>query len=96
MKWAVEWPEPRTLEARITCTRKCDDDLGWSSSGVEVLVDSMDDSFCHSLAAWPAGGYVLGADRQLLYVCSPSRNEVFFDEEELFSFLRERAHSMSN
>lgn len=89
MKWAVEWPEPLSLEARASCAQKCDQDLGWSPK-VEVLVDNMADDLCHGLGAWPACGYVIGADRQMLYICAPARNEVFFEEEELFRYLRSR------
>jgi hypothetical protein len=93
MRWAVEWPEAQSLADRRGYAKTCDSDLGWSRSGVDILVDGMNDSFCHSLAAWPAGGYVLGPDRQLLYVCAPPRSEVFFEEEQLFSFLREKGRA---
>lgn len=87
MKWAVEWPEPRSLDARIACAQKCDADLGWSPE-VEILVDDMDNGFCDSFGAWPAGGYVLGPGGRLLFVCAPPRDAVFFDVEELFRYLR--------
>lgn len=86
MKWAVEWPEPRSLEARISCARRWDEDLGWSPA-VRVFVDSMDDGCCRFLGAWPAGGYVLAPDGRLLFVCAPSRSDVFFEPEELFDYL---------
>lgn len=94
MKWAVEWPEPQSLEARIACAQKCDQDLGWSPT-VEVMVDGMGDDFCHGLGAWPAGGYVIGPDRRLLYVCAPSQSDVFFEEEQLFGYLRSRHWSVA-
>jgi len=87
MKWAVEWPEPATLAERITCARKCDEDLGWSPE-VLLLVDDMDNTFCKVFAAWPAGVYVLSPDRKLLFVGAPTTYDVFFDIEELFCFLR--------
>mmetsp|Transcript_90437 Transcript_90437/g.210412 ORF Transcript_90437/g.210412 Transcript_90437/m.210412 type:complete len:91 (+) Transcript_90437:148-420(+) len=87
MKWAVEWPEPQSLEARISCAKTCDADLGWSPE-VQVLVDGMEDQFCHAFAAWPAGGYVLDSAAQLLFVCSPPKGDIFFDEAKLFAFLR--------
>jgi len=87
MKWAIEWPEPQSLEARIACAKTCDGDLGWSPQ-VKIFVDGMDDNFCQSFGAWPAGGYVLDAAGKLLFVCSPPRSDVFFDEEVLFNYLR--------
>lgn len=90
MKWDVEWPEPKTLEERIACARTCDKDLGWSPA-VEVLVDGMQDTFCEAFKAWPAGGYVLGGGGELLFTCAPPRNDVLFDVEELFAFLRSMA-----
>lgn len=87
MKWAVEWPEPQTLEERLACARRCDEDLGWSPH-VEVLVDDLDDELCVALGAWPAGGYVFAHGGQLLLACAPARGEIFFQEEELFAFLR--------
>lgn len=87
MKWAIEWPEPQTLDERIACAKKCDADLGWSPE-VEVLVDGMDDGFCHSFKAWPAGGYVFDPNGHLLFVCAPPQGNVFFDVDELFQYLR--------
>jgi len=87
MKWAIEWPEPSSLDARIACARTCDADLHWSPD-VEVLVDGMDDGFCYAFGAWPAGGFVLGSGGELLFVCAPPTGEVFFDSEELFESLR--------
>merc|ERR1712048_1515352 len=77
MKWAIEWPEPESLDARIACAQTCDTDLGWSPQ-VQVFVDGMEDSFCHSFGAWPAGGYVVDAAGELLFVCSPLQEDVFF------------------
>lgn len=88
MKWAVEWPEPRNIDARITCAKKCDADLGWSPD-VEVLVDGMTNEFCSSFGAWPANGYVLSPQGQLLFVCDPPKGSIFFDVERLFQFLRD-------
>jgi hypothetical protein len=88
MKWAVEWPEPSTLEARIDCATKCDAELGWSPE-VDVLVDGMDDQFCKTFGAWPAGGYVLSPQGHLLFVCEPPRGAILFDVEKLFQYLRE-------
>lgn len=87
MKWQVEWPEPLSLDERVACARKCDADLGWSPR-VQVLVDGMEDSFCHEFGAWPAGGFVVGRTGELLFVCQPPQGGVFFEEEELFSYLR--------
>lgn len=89
MKWAIEWPEPQTLDARIACAQTCDADLGWSPQ-VRVLVDGMGDGFCHGFGAWPASGYVVNAEGELLFVCSPPKGEVFFDVQHLFAFLRAR------
>mmetsp|Transcript_6212 Transcript_6212/g.13706 ORF Transcript_6212/g.13706 Transcript_6212/m.13706 type:complete len:99 (-) Transcript_6212:153-449(-) len=94
MKWSVEWPEPTTLDERLACARKCDEDLGWTPS-VEVLLDGMDDAFCHSFAAWPASGYVLGPQGELLYICLPERNEVFFRFDALFEFLLQRQEMLN-
>lgn len=87
MKWAIEWPEPQTLEARIACAKTCDADLGWSPE-VSVLVDGMDDNFCHTFGAWPAGGYVLSSRAELLYVCAPPRGDAFFPIDDLIHYLR--------
>lgn len=87
MKWAVEWPEPRSLEARVACAQRCEKDLDWSPE-VQVFVDTMDDGFCNALGAWPAGGYVLEPGGRLLFVCAPPRDTIFFDTEELFGYLR--------
>lgn len=90
MQWAIEWPEPQSLDARIACAARCDSDLGWSPE-VEVLVDGMDDSLCHTLGAWPTGGYVLGPEAELLFVCVARQGEARFDLDQLFQFLRTRA-----
>lgn len=88
MKWAVEWPEPKSLSERIACARACDSDLGWSPD-VKLFVDDMDDCLCHSLGAWPAGCYVLDTTCNLLFVSAPPRGEIFADVEKLFEFLRQ-------
>lgn len=88
MKWSVEWPEPTCLAERLQCAQRCDADLQWSPH-VEVLVDGMEDAFCHAFAAWPAGGYVLRPGGELGFVCAPPQGGVFFDEELLFDYLRE-------
>lgn len=92
MKWAVEWPEPKNLEQRIACAKRCDEDLGWSPT-VQLFVDSMDDNFCKMFRAWPAGCYVLLPTRQLLFIGAPKTHEVFFDIERLFGFLRKLSSS---
>mmetsp|Transcript_2951 Transcript_2951/g.4844 ORF Transcript_2951/g.4844 Transcript_2951/m.4844 type:complete len:113 (-) Transcript_2951:254-592(-) len=86
MKWAVEWPSPQSLDERLMYAKKCDEELGWSPV-VEVLVDGMDDAFCHAFAAWPASGYVLGPSGRLLYVLAPENDEVFFRTDALIDFL---------
>jgi len=87
MKWAVEWPEPKTLEERIARAERCDEDLGWSPH-VALFVDGMCNDFCRTFSAWPTGCYVLSPTRQLLFVAEPETHEVFFDLEKLFEFLR--------
>ena len=87
MKWAVDWPEPRTLKERIACTSRCDQDLGWSPE-VTLFVDTMDNEFCRTFGTWPVGCYVLSPTRRLLFVGEPKTHDVFFDIEQLFSFLR--------
>ena len=87
MKWAVEWPEPRTFEERIACACKCDQDLGWSPE-VTFFVDTMDNEFCRTFGTWSVGCYVLSPTRRLLFVGEPKTHDVFFDIEQLFSFLR--------
>jgi len=91
MKWAVEWPEPRTLDERILRAKRCDEDLGWSPD-VQMFVDDMDDLFCHSFGAWPAGCYVIDSKGRLLFVCAPPRQEVFLDMDDLFGYLRQFAN----
>jgi len=87
MKWAVEWPEPQTIDARIDCAMTCDAELGWSPE-VDVVVDGMNDEFCKAFGAWPAGGYVLSPRGELLLACEPPEGKIFFDVERLFLFLR--------
>jgi len=87
MKWAIEYPEPQSLEERIVRAKECDADLGWSPE-VEVLVDGMNNSFCDAFKAWPAGGYVLDPEGHLLFVCAPPQGNVFFDVDNLFQYLR--------
>ena len=87
MKWAVEWPEPRTLEERIACASRCDQDLGLSPE-VTLFVDTMDNEFCRTFGAWPVGCYVLSPTRRLLFVGEPKTHDVIFDIEQLFSFFR--------
>lgn len=77
MKWAVEWPEPTTLAERISCAAHCDTDLGWSPD-VNLLVDTMDNDFCRTFRAWPAGCYVFSPARQLLFVGEPETHDIFF------------------
>lgn len=87
MKWAVEWPEPQSLMERIACAKRCDEDLGLSPI-VQLFVDTMDNDFCKTFKAWPAGCYVLTSNRRLLFIGAPETHDVFFDIERLFGFLR--------
>merc|ERR1711972_196524 len=75
------------LEERIGRAKQCDDDLGWSPN-VQLFVDTMDNQFCQTFRAWPAGCYVLSPTRQLLFIGAPKAHDVLFDCKELFDFLR--------
>lgn len=88
MKWAVEWPEPRSLEERLGRAQQCDKDLGWSNH-MEVYVDGMSDGFCDSFKAWPAGCYVLGPGAKLLFAAAPKGDQIFFNMSELSTFLKQ-------
>lgn len=87
MKWAIEWPEPTSLEERIACAKRCDEDLGWSPE-VKVFLDTMDNQFCEQFKAWPAGCYVFSPTRRLHFIGQPESQNIFFDLECLFGFLR--------
>lgn len=88
MKFAVEWPRPRSLAQRQAYARTCADEL---RVGFEVVVDGMDDAFNAAFRAWPTAYYVIDADARLLYVGTGTDDRpdyASYDVGELFAFLR--------
>lgn len=89
MKVQGERPRPTSLQQRISYAEEFAAELALGP-GVDVYVDSMDDSFNAAFAAWPTCYYVVGADRRLQYVgeCPAESDQVSYNIAELFKFLR--------
>lgn len=88
MKFAVEWPRPRSLAQRRAYARTCADEL---SVDFEVVVDDMDDAFNAAFRSWPTAYYVIDSDARLLYVgtgTDDGPDYASYDVGELFAFLR--------
>jgi len=58
MKWAVEWPRPRTLGERVDYALECRRALGVTGT-MDLLVDDMNNAFDHAFRAWPTAYYLL-------------------------------------
>lgn len=93
MKYAVEWPRPRTLAQRRAYARTCARELGLGDFDATV-VDGVDDAFNAAFKAWPTAYYVIDASGRLLFVGGTSDdgpNYASFDISELFAFLERLA-----
>lgn len=92
MKFAVEWPRPRTLAERRAYALRCAQDLGVDDD--VVVVDGMDDAFNSAVKAWPTAYFVVGEGGKLLFaggVGGTGPQYASFDIGELLLFLRRLA-----
>jgi hypothetical protein len=98
MKFAVEWPQPVSLEQRIGYAETCAASLKLKPD-FEVFVDGMDDAFNSAFCSWPTCYYVIDSDATLLYIGGSDdsmTDRASYDVQNLFCKLRNIGECRSN